>query len=102
MEYVFYTMAMRLDVFVLVIRLSLQMFVGINLVYNRPLTASTITLYTFTISVSFFTTICFNILLNFISEIFLKLKSTEKSSVNLLNGMHEGLLILSQITAEES
>ena len=41
-------------------------------------------------------------MLIFFSEINLKLKASEKSSVNLLNGMHEGLLILSQETADNS
>ena len=51
--------------------------------------------YATTIVVSFFVAILFNMLLMFFSEINMKLKASEKSSVNLLNGMHEGVLILS-------
>ena len=93
-------MATRYDVFTSAIGLGFQMFMGINLVYKRPLTTSTIYFYVFTILAAGFGAILFNMVTIFISEMFKKLKSSEKASVNLLNGMHEGLLILSQIKAE--
>ena len=101
-HYIQYSMATRYDVFTSAIGSGFQMFVGINLVYNRPLTASTISLYVFTILMTGFGAILCNMVLIFISEVFKKLKSSEKASVNLLNGMHEGLLILSQIKEKES
>ena len=50
--------------------------------------------------VVFASTLC-NMLVIFFSELNVKLKTADKASVNLINGMHEGLLILSHETSDQ-
>ena len=92
----------RYEIILLALNTAFRLIMGIKIVYSRPLTNQDIVLYllgSFTLIV-----LCTlgNMMLIFISELYQRLQVAEQASINLLNGMHEGILILSHTTSEES
>ena len=75
------------------------MFMGLNIVYNRPLTNEYIGMYTLATLIYLLVSTAWSMLVIFISELCQRLQVAEQSSINLLNGMHEGILILSHTTS---
>ena len=99
--YILFAIATRAELIVSVLGMALRLTVGLHLVWAKPLDLQTVFIYALTILVTF---VCFtltNMLIIFFSEVYSRLKIAEKASVNLLNGMHEGVLILSHKTSHE-
>ena len=96
-----FTMVTRAELIVTMISLTIQLFVGSHLVWANPITRETALFYVLIILMSFVSTTLANMGLIFISEVFVRLQIAEKGSINLLNGMHEGLLILSHRTSNK-
>ena len=69
LHYLQYSMASRLDAFSNMLSVGFQSFVGLNVVYNRPVTIDVIFLYIFTMFLAGFTAILFNMMLIFFSEV---------------------------------
>ena len=88
-------MGTRLDGVINTIFLGFSLFIGLKIAYARPLDLESATLYLMYILISITGSVFCNVILNFIGEITNELKMVNKSNINLLNGMHEGLLILS-------
>ena len=83
------------------ISLTIQLFVGLHLVWAKPLTLEMALIYLFTILVAAIVQTVGSMGIIFFSEIYIRLQISEKGSINLLNGMHEGVLILSCKTSHE-
>ena len=66
--------------------------------YARPLTHNVIIMYVFLTFMILVVATMMNMIYRYIGDVNRKLHSAYESNVNLLNGMHEGLLILSQST----
>ena len=92
-------MATRAELIVSVLSLAVQLFVGLHVVYDRPLSLDTALIYVLCVFVTGLSSTIANMILIFFSEVNLRLKTGEKASINLINGMHEGLLILSTGTS---
>ena len=90
-----------MDVIVYTIATGFRFFMGLNVVYARPLRPEDVSLYIITTVVILVASTLGNVAVIFISEVYLRLQVAERSSVNLLNGMHEGILILSHATSEK-
>ena len=88
----------RSEIILLTLNGAFRMFMGLNIVYSRPLTEQEIGLYLLTSLVLIFVCTLGNMMLIFVSELYQRLEVAEQSSINLLNGMHEGILILSHAT----
>ena len=71
-----------------------------HVVYAKPLTIGTLLLNALTVLLSLLVGTLGGMLLLFFSNLYKRVKLAEQSSVNLLNGMHEGILILSHTSAE--
>ena len=94
-------MVTRAELIVSMISLTIQLFIGFHFVWANPITQETALIYVFTILVCIVSNTLANMGVIFISEVFMRLQIAEKGSIDLLNGMHEGLLILSQKTSNE-
>ena len=80
---------------------------GINLffdifAYNRELTAAKILLFLVVIIFFFFGTIVCTSVIVHISNVHEKLRLTNEENMKLLNGMHEGILILAKTLEQPS
>ena len=69
LHYLQFAMASRLDAFTNMLSVGFQSFVGLNVVYNRPVTIDVIFLYILTMFLAGFTAILFNMMLIFFSEV---------------------------------
>ena len=78
---------------------GVNLFVGITAMYDRPLDATTVVLYIFLIATNFFGNLILNMLVVQVAKMNEQRKLANDSHISLLDGMHEGLLILSQKTA---
>ena len=83
------------------ISLTIQLFVGLHLVWAKPLTLEMALIYLCAILVGVIVQTVGSMGIIFFSEIYIRLQISEKGSINLLNGMHEGVLILSCKTSHE-
>ena len=99
--YFVYTIANRSDIFINSVNGAFRMFMVLSVVYNRPLTIREIALYIVTALALLFVSTLMNVMLIFCSEIYLRLQVADKASVNLLNGMHEGVIILSHASNDQ-
>ena len=95
MNYVLFSMYNRLDLVVNTIFFGFNLFIGLKIAYARPLDSESAATYLMYILISISGSVFGIVVLNFIGEMSNKLKMVNKSSISLLNGMHEGLLILS-------
>ena len=102
LHYLQFAMGQRSDILINAISIALQCFFGVHLVYARPLTVGSIILYTLTVIISMLVATPMSMAFVYFSEITNRLQVTQKSSVNLLNGMHEGILILSETSMIKS
>ena len=101
MNYLLYAIGYRYEIIIAVINLVLNLIVGMNVVYVRPLTQETLIVYMVLTILSMLNASIFNMLLAYLGEVKNKLHFSNLSNINLLNGMHEGLLILSNSTLSE-
>ena len=96
--YLTYSNAWLWDMFVAVTSIAINLFVGITVLYDRPLDVSTVATYTGLLLVCFLTTVILNMLVILIARVNAQRRLAHESHISLLDGMHEGLLILSQAT----
>ena len=92
----------RLDIFIGVSNFLLHQFIGMHLVYRNPLSNGLTVIYLLTGLLAIIAAIIFNMVINYIVEINKKLRTAGESHISLLNGIHEGLLILSPSTPKKN
>ena len=80
----------------LVVLLTCQIFIGDNIVYQKPLTMQTAVMKVFVILMSFIGSSLFSIVPIYVRKLQTKLITANKQQKKLLNGMHEGLLIIDE------
>ena len=89
-----------LDAIILTSSVCVNLFIGTTVLYNRPLDSPTVILYILIAVTSFFAEVLMNILVIQVAKMNEQRKLANDSHISLLDGMHEGLLILSQETAK--
>ena len=99
--YIIFAIGYRYEIIIAGIVLALNLFVGLNVAYERPLSFQVGTIYIFLTFLCMLNATLVNIVLIYIGEVKKKLTVSNSSNINLLNGMHEGLLILSHTNLNE-
>lgn len=83
--------------------MAIHLFVGQSLAYNNPpLSVGTAISHIVMIGIFFFFATFIVMVLNYIQEINNKLRLSNLSNVEMLNGMHEGVMILSKEDTEKA
>ena len=99
---VMYFTDQRYQLFVPSLTLAFQIFFVIHVVYLKPIEGATILRNVGFISLYFFSSTIGGILVTYIQQLHTILKFTNDEHVKLLNGMHEGLLIVKKIQKDEN
>ena len=76
--------------------------VGLRIAYDRPVTMSIVFMCTVRLFSTLLVLTLFNMLLIKIGEVNKSIKESTAQHVKLLNGMHEGLIILSNATKDSA
>ena len=90
----------RYEIVISCINICINIIVGYNVAYSRPITYNIIFMCIVLVLGSLMIYTLFNILLIKIGEVNRRLKESSAQHANLLNGMHEGLIILSNATKD--
>ena len=94
----FYSTLNRCDMLINTPNFIWNLFIGINVAYNHPLTQGVVFTHILCVIFSFWGGALLNMILMYLAILSLRLKTAQISHLKLLNSMHEGVLILSHST----
>ena len=80
---------------------AFSLFYGISMVYNQTLDFNKVNLYISCIVFYLAATVCFGLIIDYLENMNETLVKSNQSHIKLLNGMHEGLIIISKETARK-
>ena len=93
--YLLFTIGYRYEILINLIGGAWASFFGLHVAYARPFTVRDVFMYIILCACNIVFSTIMNLVFLYFGELNNKLRSANLSHVNLLNGMHEGLLILS-------
>ena len=96
--YIAFSNAWLFDSVILAISFSVHLNVGTTLMYNRSLDGSDVLFNIIMAAFGFISSVCINMIVNLVAKMNEQKRIAHESHVSSMDGMHEGLLILSDAT----
>jgi len=99
-NYLVFACGQRIDIVFQTVSFATSLFLG-DVAYARPFDTKKVYLYVFLVACCIVFSTQFNMLVHYISNLNTRIRLVNEAHINVMNKMHEGVLILSESTAHK-